>query len=90
MFHAEFFSSHVENVLMWLQRFLLWARQAGAIESSDFYTNVKLSVCNHPLTFGTSVKGQLRLPYCEENNKEMSFQRQLQKKKLYGLGDMKY
>lgn len=44
MFHAEFFSSHVENLLMWLQRFLLWARQAGAIDSSDFYKNVKLTV----------------------------------------------
>ena len=44
MLHTEFLSFHVENVLLVLQRLLLWARQAGAIVSSNFCQSTKPTV----------------------------------------------
>lgn len=44
MLRTGFLSFHVENVLLILQRLLLWARQAGAIVSSHFCQSIKLTV----------------------------------------------
>lgn len=44
MLHTKFLSFYVENVLLVLQRLLLWARQAGAIASSNFCQSIKPTV----------------------------------------------
>lgn len=70
MLHTEFPSCHTENVLLVLQRLLLWARPGGAIVSSHFCQSIKPTLLLQPFLN--------TLEFCEGPAKTPKLQRKQQ------------